>query len=973
LMKRRQTVITRDYKFIAFAIIAITIVIGLSFIIPSEINYENKDLPERYDGNYTGVVISEIMTNNNGVYVNENNECVDYIEIYNATTSDVDISGYGLSDKEDEIKWTFPNGTVIEAGKYLVVSCDGGNKGDLSTNFKLSSLNSERVIFTNKSSKIIDAVDTVALDKNNCMNRDEDGQWYISSYGTPGFENSQLGLQLYISSIQDYRDDELVINEFFPRNNGNFINEYDQTAGYIEFINASDHTINLADYYISNSIDVPFKKQLDEVFLASNEIYYLYIGNGDYQRTNYIGFNFDSNSGNVIISKNGKIIQNIEYDNLNSGEGYTLLNGRYYISAICSMGYPNDAIGIEQFQKKYLANRDGLIINEVMNYNRWYLPQNGAQYYDWIELYNNSDETINLSNYCLSTNQSRLDYYCLPDYELQPHEYYVLMCSENEQLTNQTYVHTNFKLSSEESIFLSYNGKIIDSMYISNVPNGYSYGRDSSSGYFYIGSPTPLASNKSGTRSISLEPIISIDGGIYDDVSKLEIEITAPGTIYYTLDGNIPTTNSNVYNGPIVLNRTTVIKAICVCDGQLNSEMVCNSYIINENHTLPVVSLSLSTSNFSFLQNNAWTERELQAYIEFFEDDGYFESNCGICYSGATSRNMEAKCYNISFDNQWGASNVTYPIFDKVDNSVYDAITLRSGSTDHTASMVRDILSSRLVEDFTDLDVKSSKIVILYINGKYWGIYSIREKINAQYVSENHNVDKESVNLLHVYGNIYNGTNTWYQQLRSYVRSHDLSTDEAWQYLSERINMESLADEFIAEMFTANPDLANIKFYNSEQYDDGRLHYIFYDTDRAFSSVYFNYYTYYLDNYSGFPNAEIHNGEFMWVYYENTLIHYLINYCPNFQKVWLERLAYNLNNTFSAENINKYLDEIVAIYLPEINRDRQRWGLSVSSWNAYIRSIRYFSNNRGQIVLNQTKSFFDLTDKEMKDYFGDLW
>ena len=59
-----------------------------------------------------------------------------------------------------------------------------------------------------------------------------------------------------------------------------------------------------------------------------------------------------------------------------------------------------------------------------MNNNYSYLEQNGGNYYDWIELYNNSGKTIKLNDYCLTTNDNTICSYRLPKGELKSGEYY---------------------------------------------------------------------------------------------------------------------------------------------------------------------------------------------------------------------------------------------------------------------------------------------------------------------------------------------------------------------------------------------------------------------------------------------------------------------------------------------------------------------------------------------------------------------
>lgn len=189
-----------------------------------------------------------------------------------------------------------------------------------------------------------------------------------------------------------------------------------------------------------------------------------------------------SKNGVAILTKSGKIVDQVTYTNLENGLALIKEN-KWIISGKISPGYLNTVEGVESFSKKYLQNKDGLIINEIMNNNTSYLAQNGNEYYDWIELKNNSKKEINLKDYYLSTNDNRLTEWKLPNITLAPGELYIVMASGDTNLSNKTYQHTNFKLSEIESLYITDGKNIVDSMFISEVPLEYSMGRGDNYGF----------------------------------------------------------------------------------------------------------------------------------------------------------------------------------------------------------------------------------------------------------------------------------------------------------------------------------------------------------------------------------------------------------------------------------------------------------------------------------------------------------
>jgi len=106
------------------------------------------------------VVVNELMASNSTTASDEWGEFDDWIEFYNKGAESVDLFGYFLSDKTDNItKWSFPESTPILPGEYLIVWADGQpEQGPLHTNFKLSAAG-ENIILTNPNMEIIQSVE----------------------------------------------------------------------------------------------------------------------------------------------------------------------------------------------------------------------------------------------------------------------------------------------------------------------------------------------------------------------------------------------------------------------------------------------------------------------------------------------------------------------------------------------------------------------------------------------------------------------------------------------------------------------------------------------------------------------------------------------------------------------------------------------------------------------------------------------
>ncbi len=963
-MKNKQGKI--DNKFlIILTVLFLAVTVGGIYLekISSTISPDISPVPSEADTSvYKDLIISEVLTNNGGAYLSEDGQDCDFVELYNGSSEEINLYSYGLSDRSDRIKWAFPDIT-IGPGQYLVVNLTGRSQEGLNAGFRLSSTGNEDLVLVDPKGDVIDAVRTVPLSKNQSMIRNI-REWVIVDYPTPGFENSEKGVEEYRQHMAGEETNYLKVNEILFKNAGNYKNEYGRNDGYIELINTSDDILSLSGYYLSDDVFAPFKFALPKEYLSPGEMLLLYTGDNSYYPSRYTGFGFQNKSGSVFISKAGKIVETLEYENVPNGCAYIRnSDGSYYFSNALSPGKPNTAKGVDEFQKENMPVPKGLVINEVMSSNNSYLPQNGYKFYDWIELFNNTGDTILLSDYCLSTELGTTDLYRLPDVELQAGAFYIIMCSGNPDLTNDSYYHANFKVSGTETIYLFKNSKLEDCVFVTNIPLGYSYARGTSYGWTYASRPTPGSGNSEGYRMMTPDPTIELEGGIYNNTGGLSVAITGPGTIYYTTDGSAPTTGSRVYTGPIWVGRSMVIKAASIMDGARLSNAVCSSYIVNDPHKVPVVSLSLDPYQYSYLYANYTLDTKLNAYFELFEEDGSVSSPCGFGFSGLTGRRYNKKNMALKFDGEYGAKNLEYKVFDDLNCSSFDSIVLRGGSNADSSLPWKDEFASELAKDC--LLTRKSKTIALYINGAYKGFYNIREKITPNMIAENYNVDKTLVNISRWNGGVEAGEAVW-QDVMNWAKSHDLSSDANYLEFCRMVNVTELCDLWIFQMYMNNPDIYNIRVFSHPDIDGGRCKFIFFDLDLGFYGPATNYLTATVFNPSGY--AQDLAGHYYDISVNNNLLRN-----SQFRQLFLERLSYHLHHTLSNENAVATFDYFTSLYAPEIERDMAVNGYSTSWYYSNIYEFRYLISYRVSTMMSYAQSFFGLSSSEMRSVFGDLY
>ena len=125
------------------------------------------------------------------------------------------------------------------------------------------------------------------------------------------------------------------------------------------------------------------------------------------------------------------------------------------------------------------APKDAIVINEIMTSNKGILIDDNGNSSDWIELYNKSDQPVDLSQFGLSDDETKPDKWGFPSFSLAPGGYVVVfMTGDSKSDVSNGIIHCSFKLSSAgEKLLLSNVSGTVDSVDIPALPENVSYGR----------------------------------------------------------------------------------------------------------------------------------------------------------------------------------------------------------------------------------------------------------------------------------------------------------------------------------------------------------------------------------------------------------------------------------------------------------------------------------------------------------------
>ncbi len=459
-----------------------------------------------------------------------------------------------------------------------------------------------------------------------------------------------------------------------------------------------------------------------------------------------------------------------------------------------------------------------LVINELLATNGASLTDEYGEYSDWIEIYNSSDTAINLTGWALTDDPNDPQKWPFPDVTLNSHDYLVVFASGKDRRVTQpgAALHTNFKLDRAGDFLALYNvleDRVVDGL-TPKFPEQFkdiAYGRYGAElVYGYLARPTPGGPNdETAFWAGAVSPVqFSVERGFFEQPFEVSLTSATPGaTIRYTTDGSEPTElNSQIYEQPISVSATTLLRAAAFKSTFLPAEVVTQSYIfladvLNQpaapagfpanwgahlstntaGHTailpmpadyemdptiinnpeyaagfkddlmsLPTLSLVMAGQSFADFHTRvpgASLDLERPVSVEFIFPNGAqpnFQANAGIELQGE----MEPAAadlkhsFRLLFKRDFGPTKLDFPVFAESPVDEFDTLVLQAGALSDPTTFSRDVWLHSSQIAMSGLG-SNSTFVHLYLNGLYWGLYEIVERPSAVFMASYLGGEKE--------------------------------------------------------------------------------------------------------------------------------------------------------------------------------------------------------------------------------------
>ena len=631
-----------------------------------------------------------------------------------------------------------------------------------------------------------------------------------------------------------------------------------------------------------------------------------------------------------------------------------------------------------------------VVINEYSASNLHSFVDAFGKTEDWIELYNMGDETVDLSGYHLSDKESKPGKWEIPaGIVLPPKRFMLFSCSGRDGIYFN-HPHTNFKLSqtkNNEGVLLSDPDENIINFFpvdLTLVEHSRCRVTDGSDEWMVCTEPTYGTSNDAAPKYIgyTATPSMNLAAGYYSGQQQVSIINNEPNSVLrYTTNGNNPTQDSPIYTDPIQIEKTTVIKAMSFDpEGvKLPGKMDFNTYFIDEDFTLAVFSvasdqvINLANGNGDLIPIGS---------LEYFNQDKEREATAfgSLNRHGQDSWVLNHRSLDWVTRDEMGYSKaVEAKLFGYSDRDSYQKFMWRNSGDDNYPAIddnehkgsthIRDEYVQTLAyEGGMKLDHRAVERVIVFLNGEYWGVYGMRERaVDHDFTGEYYDQGKYDIQYLSTWGNTtieYGGikAQTDWVHLRDQLLTSDLSLPENYQIAADSINLLSMIDYFLVNLNVVASDWLN---YNTGWWrglnpegDHKKWGYILWDLDATFD--------YYI-NYSGVPNISPNAkpcdlediGDFMDNFFgfyggqpdvgqHEKILLKLLEESETFKQLYFTRYADIMNTVYTCENMMTTLDSMLAVIRPEMPRQIDRWGGTMSEWKSNVEDLKEFIAARCQ-------------------------
>ena len=551
--------------------------------------------------------------------------------------------------------------------------------------------------------------------------------------------------------------------------------------------------------------------------------------------------------------------------------------------------------------------------------------------------------------------------------------------------------HTTFKAEDQGGVlYMVSETGILDSVRYSAVPTGASWSRDAA-GNWGFASPSPYGNTvgevfavQAQSNAVNVPP-----SGFYSSA----ITVSFPAGTRCEQGGAEPTANSPTVEQDLTINATAVLRCRTYAVGSYPSEEIIRTYVFESQPSIaalfvttdplsmfsPDTGLYMTGNGASMMDPkkgaNFWSNRELPVYVELFEPGSPKTPAFGVMgdykISGQYSRAKEKKSFSVTLREEYGDKRLKYPLFpDYPELKKFKAFSLRNFGNNSGDDYVRDRIGTSMTEGL-GVDYQRGRYVVVYYNGKYYGVHDLRERNNEYYYETKYGLDASDIDLIDANNDASAGSATDYKAMIEWLQSNELTSDANYQKIADQIDVDNYMNYMQAEMFVNNGDWPhnNMKKWRIAS-QKSKWKWFLYDVDFGFGA---GYNTQNSNVFSYVTNANGTNGMGMGMMpgmggqqqtrgsiSEHTILMIRLLQNEGFKNAFINRFCVLLSMNFSADRLVKRIDELQSQVQAEVARDAEFWNYDAASMSSNLEKIKSFAQTRQQTIMSEMQQYFSL-------------
>lgn len=250
--------------------------------------------------------------------------------------------------------------------------------------------------------------------------------------------------------------------------------------------------------------------------------------------------------------------------------------------------------------------------------------------------------------------------------------------------------------------------------------------------------------------------------------------------------------------------------------------------------------------------NQRGREWEKECYVEYFDSEGnsLISQDCGIRIQGGWSRADYQKSFRLYARNDYGKSSFDTAFWDSFTDVNGEAITscktfvLRNGGNDANYSKFKDMMIQNMVSG-RGVETQQGTACVLFIDGEYWGLYTLQSDYSDRYFADRYNVAKSNV-VMYKNDKLSEGEpedEKLFNDMYRFITENDMSIEENYRKACAMIDMDNLVEYAATEMYIFNDDWPQNNYAcwrtrtieQSNSYADGRWRFVLFDTESSCS------------------------------------------------------------------------------------------------------------------------------------------